>query len=144
MIVPLNLTQLRAFLCIHCIILSNHFSRLSFLKANHTISLGTQSKGFSKCTKVKYKFYFFSKYFLFFLFLFLAPFHGWSSNVSRLQSHYGETVYFLPLSPQEFVVLIWSTTEEWKAELNLKPPSVFEPRTPGLGIQHFDHYAIAP
>ena len=142
MTLPLNLTQLRVFLCIHCRILSSHFSRFSFLKAHHTISLGTQSKGFSKCTNIKFKFY--SKYFLFFLFLFLAPFHGWSSNVSRLQSHYGETVYFSPLNPQEFVVLTWSTMEEWKTELILKPLSVFEIRTPGLGMQQLDHYAITP
>ena len=37
---------------------------------------------------------------------FMAPFYGWGSTVSRLQSHYEETVYFLPLSPQEFLVLI--------------------------------------
>ena len=31
----------------------------------------------------------------------MVPFHGWSSTVSRLQNHYEETVYFLPLCPQE-------------------------------------------
>ena len=35
-----------------------------------------------------------------------APFYGWGSTVSRLQSHYKETVYFLPLGPQDFLVLI--------------------------------------
>ena len=27
----------------------------------------------------------------------MAPFYGWVSNASRPQSHYEETVYFLPL-----------------------------------------------
>ena len=36
----------------------------------------------------------------------LAPFYGWGSTVSRLHGHYEEIVYFLPLSPEEFVVLI--------------------------------------
>ena len=29
----------------------------------------------------------------------MAPFYGWGSNVSRLQSHYEKTVYFLPQNP---------------------------------------------
>ena len=29
--------------------------------------------------------------------IFIAPFYGWGSTVSWLQSHYEETVYFLPL-----------------------------------------------
>ena len=37
---------------------------------------------------------------------FMSTFHGWGSTVSRLQSHYEETGYSLPLSPQEFLVLI--------------------------------------
>ena len=32
---------------------------------------------------------------------FMGPFYGWGSTFSRLQSHCEETVYFLPLSPQE-------------------------------------------
>ena len=43
------------------------------------------------------------------------------STGSRLQRHNEETVYFLPLSP-----LIWSTSEGWKAESTLKPPSSFD------------------
>ena len=34
------------------------------------------------------------------------PFYIWSSAISRLQSHCEETVSILPLSPQEFLVLI--------------------------------------
>ena len=61
---------------------------------------------------------------------FMAPFYEWGSNVSRLQSHCEETIYFLPLSLQEFLVLILSTSEEWKTESNLEPPSGFELGTP--------------
>ena len=64
----------------------------------------------------------------------MALFYGWGSTVSRLQSHYEETVYFLPLSSQKFLVLILSTSEGWKAELTLEPPSGFELGTPELGI----------
>ena len=42
---------------------------------------------------------------------FMDPFYGWGSNVSRLQNHYEETVYFLPISSQQFLVLISSTSE---------------------------------
>ena len=56
-----------------------------------------------------------------------------------LQSHYKEKVYFLPFSFQEFQVLNWSTLEGWKVELTLQPPSGFEPRIHGLGIQYLNH-----
>ena len=58
----------------------------------------------------------------------MAPFYGWE-----------ETVYFLPLSPQEVLVLIWSTSEGWKSKFTLEPPSGLEPETPGLGIQRPNH-----
>ena len=45
-----------------------------------------------------------------------------------------EAVYFLPFSSQKFLVLILSTSEGWKAESTLEPPSGFEHGTPGLGI----------
>ena len=61
--------------------------------------------------------------------------YGCSSTVSRLQSYYKKTIYLLPLSPQKFLVLTWWTSEGWKAESTLEPPTGFEPRTPGLGIQ---------
>ena len=32
---------------------------------------------------------------------FMAPFYGWGSTASRLQSHYEEAVYFLLLSSQK-------------------------------------------
>ena len=41
----------------------------------------------------------------------MAAFYGWSSIVSRLQNHYEETVYLLPLSSQEAAVLLSSTSE---------------------------------
>ena len=37
---------------------------------------------------------------------FMAPFYRWGSTASRLQSH-DETVYFLPISSQKFLVLIY-------------------------------------
>ena len=53
----------------------------------------------------------------------------------RLQSHYRETVYFLPLSPQEYLVLISLTVESWKAEsTTLEPTKGFELKTQRLGI----------
>ena len=37
---------------------------------------------------------------------FMAAFHGWGSTPSRLQGHYEERVFFLPLLTWEFLVLI--------------------------------------
>ena len=54
-------------------------------------------------------------------------------------SHFEEAVYFLPLSSQTFLLLILPTSEGWKAELALEPPSGFEHGTPGLGIQCLNH-----
>ena len=54
-------------------------------------------------------------------------------------SHFEEAVYFLPLSYKKLVVLIWSTSQGWKAESTLEPPSGFEHGTPGLGIQRLNH-----
>ena len=41
----------------------------------------------------------------------MAPFYGWGSTVSRLQSHHEETVDFLPLDPHNYLVLIQSASE---------------------------------
>ena len=48
--------------------------------------------------------------------------------------HFQETVYFITLSSQKFLVPVLSTSEEWKAGLILEPPNGFEHGTPGLGI----------
>ena len=64
--------------------------------------------------------------------------------MSRLQSHYEKAAHFLPLSSQKFLVLIWSTSERWRAESSLEPPSTFEPGTPGLGIHCPNHWDNAP
>ena len=71
----------------------------------------------------------------------MAPFYEWGSTVSRVPSHYKETVYFLPVSLWEFLVFIRLTLEGWRAESTLEQPSGFEPRTPGLGIQRLNHQA---
>ena len=68
----------------------------------------------------------------------MAPFFGWSLTALKLQSHYEETVYFLQLSLHQFLVLIWSTLEGWKAARG------FEVGTYGLGSQHLNHWAITP
>ena len=54
------------------------------------------------------------------------------------QSHSEEAVYFVPLSSQKLLVLILSTTEGWKAESTLEPPTSFEHETPGLGIHYLN------
>ena len=54
-------------------------------------------------------------------------------------SYFQEVVYFLPFSSQKFLALISSTSEGWKAESTLEPPSGFEHGTPGLGILHLNH-----
>ena len=54
-------------------------------------------------------------------------------------SHFEEAVYFLPFCSQKFLVLILSTSEGWKAESTLEPPSGFEHGTRGLGIQRLKH-----
>ena len=43
--------------------------------------------------------------------------------------HYEETVYFLPLSAQKTMALIWLTLGGWKAELILEPPNSIESGT---------------
>ena len=57
----------------------------------------------------------------------MIPFYRWDSTVSRLRSHYKDTVYFLPLSFQEHLVL---EQLEHLAKLTFKLPSCFEPETP--------------
>ena len=60
-------------------------------------------------------------------------------QLSQGYSHFEETVYFLPFNFQKFLVLILPTSEGWKAESTLEPPSGFEHGTPGLGIQRLNH-----
>ena len=54
-------------------------------------------------------------------------------------SHLEETVYCLPLSSSEFLVLILSTSEGRKSKSTLEPPSGFEHATPGLKIHCLNH-----
>ena len=62
----------------------------------------------------------------------MAPFYG-------PYSHFEEAVYFLPLSYKKYLVLILSTSEGWKANSTLEPPSGFYHGIPGLEIQHLNH-----
>ena len=57
------------------------------------------------------------------------------------KSHFEKAVYFLPLSPQTFLVLFLSTSKGWKAESTLESPNGFEHGNPGLGIQRLNHEA---
>ena len=68
----------------------------------------------------------------------MAPFYGWVQLSQRLRSHYEEAVYFLPLSSQNFLVLISSISEGWKAESTLEPLSGFELGTPELGMERLN------
>ena len=72
-----------------------------------------------------------------------AAFYGLGSTVSRLLRHYEETVYLLPLSSQKYLALIWYTSQGWKAESILEPPSGFEHGSPGLGILGLNHKTIS-
>ena len=54
-------------------------------------------------------------------------------------SNFEEAVYFLPLSSQKSLVLILLTSEGWKAESTLEPPSGIEHGTLRLGIQRLHH-----
>ena len=69
----------------------------------------------------------------------MTPFYLWGSTVSRVQIHYEETVYFLPLSPQEVLLFIWTTSEGLKDKLSLEPSCGFAPGAPGLRIQRANH-----
>ena len=60
-------------------------------------------------------------------------------QLSQGYSHFEEAVYFLPFNFQKFLVRILPTSEGWKAESTLEPPSGFEHGTSGLGIQRLNH-----
>ena len=49
----------------------------------------------------------------------MAPFYGWGDQLPQGQSHFDEAIYFLPLSSQKFLVLIWSPSDRWKTEPTL-------------------------
>ena len=42
---------------------------------------------------------------------FMVPFYGWGSTAPRLQFHFEEAVYFLPLSSLKFLVIILSASK---------------------------------
>ena len=70
----------------------------------------------------------------------MTPFYGWCSTALRLEPLWGGSLLVttkFPQIPGTHVML--STFEGWKAESTLEPPSVFENKTTGLGIQHLNH-----
>ena len=71
----------------------------------------------------------------------MAPFMN-GVRLPQGYRHFEEVVYFLPFSSQTFLVLILSTSEGWKAESTLELLSGFENGTPGLGIQHLNHFPL--
>ena len=72
--------------------------------------------------------------------IFMTPFYRWGSTASRLKPLRGGSLLFTTkLSSYKFLVLVLSTSEGCKTELTLDPPSGFEHRNPGLGIQRLDH-----
>ena len=60
-------------------------------------------------------------------------------QLPQAYSHFKEAVYFLPLSSQNILVLILSTSEGWKPESTLEPASGIEHGTPGLAMQRLSH-----
>ena len=62
----------------------------------------------------------------------MAPFFMNGVELPQDYSHFDEAVYFLPFSSQKFLVLILSTSEGWKAESTLEPPSGFETKHKNL------------
>ena len=60
----------------------------------------------------------------------MTAFYGWGSTVSMLWSHQDDPAYSLPLSLQEYLVLILSTIEGSKSASTLKPSGGFEHETP--------------
>ena len=63
-------------------------------------------------------------------------------NCLKAIEPYEETVCVLPISLQEVLEFIWSTLEGWEAKLLLEPPSGFELRTQGFGIQCLNQQGI--
>ena len=58
-------------------------------------------------------------------------------KVQLLQDCRATARTFSPLTPQDFLVFPWSTSERWGAKSSLEPPSDFEPKTSGLGPKDF-------
>ena len=65
----------------------------------------------------------------------LPLFYGWGSAAARIWSHYEETVYFLPLSSQKFLVLISTTSKRMKGWVDLESTPWFWTRdSPNLSL----------
>ena len=67
----------------------------------------------------------------------MAPFYGWCSIASRLEPLRGGSLLFSTKFPE--IPGTHFTDLGRKAESTLEPPSGFEHRTPGLGIERLNH-----
>ena len=65
----------------------------------------------------------------------MAPFYGCGSTASRLEPLRRDSLLFI----MKLLVLILSTSEEWKAESTLEPPSGFKHGKTGLRIHHINY-----
>ena len=61
----------------------------------------------------------------------MAAFYGWRSTASRLEPLWRGSFHFINKFP-EFLLLILSTSEGWRVESTLEPPSGFEHGGPEL------------
>ena len=69
----------------------------------------------------------------------MATLYRSGSTASRLPEPLQGGSLLFTTKWQKFLVLIWSTSEEWKAKSTLEPLSGFLFGIPGLGIQHLNH-----
>ena len=71
----------------------------------------------------------------------MAPFYGLGSTASRLRNHYEEAVYFFTTKFAEIPGTQLIDLERMKGcESTLELRSGLEHGTPGLRIQHLNHY----
>ena len=68
----------------------------------------------------------------------MTPFYGWGSTVLRYRAT-ARRQFIFPTNAPEIPATHLSTSEGWKAELNLEPPIGFELGIPRLGTQGLDH-----
>ena len=68
----------------------------------------------------------------------MTPFYGWGSTASRLEQLRGGSLLSITKLP-DIPGTYFTDLGRMKGWLTLEPPSGFEHRTPGLGIQCLNH-----